>query len=100
MHDNAGLQRQVEENRRQAVATFPGAASAPALIQRLGLTFGELQELELAESEAIILGLLRGQTGMLCGVTNKGKTTLARNLAISLACGREFLPFTERRDPV
>lgn len=61
--------------------------------ERIGLTFGELVKLDIPPREEIILGLGRREVGTLNAVTNVGKTTLLRNLAISLCVGRSFPPF-------
>ncbi len=61
--------------------------------QGIGLTFGELVKLDIPPMEEIILGLGRREVGTLNAVTNVGKTTLLRNLAICLCVGRTFPPF-------
>jgi len=61
---------------------------------RLGYTFGELQKLELEPRDEIIRGLARQEIGLINAVTNIGKTTLIRNLALSLIAGRVFAPLT------
>lgn len=50
------------------------------------------EKMEIPKPEMIINGLPRGSVALLQAVTNVGKTTLALNLAISLATGREFYP--------
>ena len=65
---------------------------APPLIQ----TWGELDAQDLPVGEQIIHELERGEIGLLAAVTNVGKSTLLRNVALSLACGREFLPIVKR----
>lgn len=64
-----------------------------ANVPTIGLTFGELQKLDLPKRDEIIIGLGRGEVAILNAVTNAGKTTLLRNLAVSLAIGKTFPPF-------
>jgi RecA-family ATPase len=68
------------------------AADPKNEIPKIGLTFGELEELELPTREEIIHGLARGENGLINAVTNVGKTTLIRNAALSLVCGKSFPP--------
>lgn len=67
-----------------------GSASADA--PKIGFTFGELLALDLPEREEIIFGLGRGEVGLMNAVNNAGKTTLLRNLTISLCTGQPFAP--------
>jgi len=50
----------------------------------------EVRALHLPEGDQIIHELERGELGLLNAVTNVGKSTLIRNLILSLACGRPF----------
>ena len=61
---------------------------------KIGWTFGELQKLELPKRNEIIRGLAHGENGLLNAVTNVGKTTLIRNLALSLVLGKPLEPLT------
>jgi hypothetical protein len=61
--------------------------------EKIGFTFGELVALDLPPREEIIFGLGRGEIGILNAITNVGKTTLLRNLMISLCVGKPFQPF-------
>lgn len=61
--------------------------------EKIGFTFGELVALDLPPREEIIFGLGRGEIGILNAVTNVGKTTVLRNLMISLCVGKPFQPF-------
>jgi RecA-family ATPase len=61
--------------------------------EKIGFTYGELIKLELPPREEIIFGLGRGEVGLFNAVNNAGKTTVLRNLMISLGIGKPFLPF-------
>jgi RecA-family ATPase len=61
--------------------------------EKIGFTYGELIKLELPPREEIIFGLGRGEVGMFNAVNNAGKTTVLRNLMISLGIGKPFSPF-------
>jgi len=61
--------------------------------EKIGFTYGELIKLELPPREEIIFGLGRGEVGLFNAVNNAGKTTLLRNLTISLGIGKPFAPF-------
>jgi hypothetical protein len=63
-------------------------SNAPLLIQK----WSEVGALNLPVGEQIIHELERGELAMLAAVTNVGKSTLLRNLALSLACGRGYPP--------
>lgn len=70
----------------------PGDGQADGV--QIGYTFGELQRLELAKRDEMVRGLARQENGLLNAVTNIGKTTLIRNLALCLITGRLFAPLT------
>lgn len=61
--------------------------------EKIGFTYGELIDLELPPREEIIFGLGRGEVGLFNAVNNAGKTTVLRNLMISLGIGKPFPPF-------
>ncbi len=61
--------------------------------ERIGFTYGELIKLELPPREEIIFGLGRGEVGLFNAVNNAGKTTILRNLMVSLGIGKPFPPF-------
>lgn len=65
---------------------------------KLGLTFGELQNIELKPRVEKIRGLAAGENGIMNAVTNVGKSTMIRNLAVSLTAKRIFAPFTTSLD--
>jgi hypothetical protein len=68
---------------------------APPLLH----TWGEFDDLALPVGEPIIHELERGELGMLAAVTNVGKSSLLRNLAICLATGKPFLPIVGEGPP-
>ena len=57
-----------------------------------GFSFGELIALKLPPREEIIFGLGRCEIGILNAVNNAGKTTLLRNLTVSLCTGKPYPP--------
>jgi hypothetical protein len=59
---------------------------------RFGYTFGEFVRTQFPPNEWVIHGLNDGEIGMLNAIPNAGKTTLALNLSMSMAIGREFYP--------
>ena len=61
--------------------------------ENLGFTFGELATLDLPPREEIMFGLGRGEVGIMNAVNNAGKTTVLRNLMVSLCTGKSFPPF-------
>lgn len=68
---------------------------APALL----MTWGQFGSIERKRGEQIIHELERGEIGMLAAITNVGKSTLIRNLALTLACGGEFAPLAKQGKP-
>ncbi len=81
------LYEQINSNKNELQKTF-----VPAELNKVGLTFGELEKLEIKPRDEIIRGLGRTENGLLNAVTNVGKSTLIRNMALSLVTGRELLP--------
>lgn len=65
---------------------------APLDPVKIGLTFGELQDMDLPKREEIIKGLARCEIGLINAVTNVGKSTLIRILTLCLIIGRLFDP--------
>lgn len=68
-------------------------------INSFGLTYKELLRLHIPEREEIICGLGRGEIGLLNASTDVGKTTLLRNVMISLCVGRAFDPLVKVDSP-
>ena len=48
---------------------------------------------EFDDGEILAFGCCRGEVALVAGVTNKGKSTLIRVIALCAASGREFLSF-------
>lgn len=67
----------------------------PVFNYPLVTSWGEFSTTKFPEVENILLGLERGEVGMLIAATNIGKTTLALNVALQLAAGGEFLPIAK-----
>lgn len=59
----------------------------------------EVQALHLPEGDQVIHELERGEFGILNAVTNVGKSTLIRNIILSLATGRTFANIVPWRKP-
>lgn len=81
----------------QATPDWTPAAGTSA--RPLALSWRELSMLSFPETEKIIFELERGEVGMLIAATNVGKSTLALNLALTLACGGRFAPLVPKRGP-
>lgn len=69
--------------------------NAPKLLT----TWNELSCADIPPGEQIIHELERGELGMIAAVTNGGKSTLIRNLAITLACGGQLFPVCKMSAP-
>ena len=60
---------------------------------------GEFMRTGAAESEEIAMHTRRRELLLCVAITNRGKSTLLRNLLLSLSCGREFKPFIDHGQP-
>jgi ABC-type lipoprotein export system ATPase subunit len=56
-------------------------------------TYSDFMSQVTADDEVIALEACRGEVVLVQSVTNKGKSTLMRNIAFCLATGRQFEPF-------
>jgi RecA-family ATPase len=65
------------------------------ITEQLGLSWRELSSRQFNDVEKIIFGMYRGNVGTMFAVTNKGKTTMTLNIALSMAAGRTFYPFVK-----
>lgn len=57
------------------------------------MTYGEFMSQEFKDGDILAFGCCRGELALVAGVTNKGKSTLMRVIALSAASGRGFPPF-------
>src|SRR5678816_2333724 len=55
--------------------------------------YGDFISHEYKDGEIVAFGCCRGELALVAGVTNKGKSTLMRVIAICAASGRDFSPF-------
>jgi len=60
--------------------------------KQIAISWGALCEMKLERRETILHEVERGEIVMCPAITNRGKTTLWRNIALSLACGRGYAP--------
>lgn len=71
------------------------AAESPRFVT----SFAEFMSRTSPDGELIGFHAFRGEIILMQSVTNKGKSTMARNAAIALATGREFAPLIEAGKP-
>lgn len=62
-------------------------------------SWGDFSSQKFTPRDPIIHELGRGEVGIIAAVTNRGKSTLLRLIAICLACGRKFLPMVKAGPP-
>ena len=55
--------------------------------------YGDFMSHEFKDGEIVAFGCCRGELALVAGVTNKGKSTLMRVIAMCAASGRGFSPF-------
>lgn len=72
---------------------------AKAKSQLFVTSFAEFMSRKSADGDLIGFHANRGESVLIQSVTNKGKSTLARNAAIALATGRKFAPLVESGSP-
>lgn len=65
----------------------------------VAVKYGEFKRRQFADGEQIVFHAGRGELVLIQSVTNKGKSTLARNVAMSLATGRAFPPVLSSNAP-
>jgi len=84
----------IEEEARQAVGAKHKFSDEEDETRGFYRSLREMFAADIPEKEEIVLGLGRGEVGMLISVTNAGKTTLMQNLSLSLAAGQPLPPLT------
>ena len=55
--------------------------------------YGDFMSLEFKDGDIVAFECCRGEVALVAGVTNKGKSTLMRVVAMCAASGRDFSPF-------
>jgi hypothetical protein len=70
-------------------------APPPQLFQPLGAFLSQ----SVTQQERIVFDLARREIGLLSAVTNKGKSTLLRNVMLALAAGLEYPPLVQAGPP-
>lgn len=73
--------------------------STPLPAAELFISWDTMKNTPYASPEYIIYGLSRGDVGLCQAVTNYGKSTMLRNLSVSLAAGKSFLNLAEEGEP-
>jgi hypothetical protein len=85
---------------RQVVAdTDQADGAAEGKPVTLAATWADFDLEEFKQGEHIAFAVERGELALLNALPNIGKTTLALNVALCLAAGREFLPLVTGRTP-
>ena len=78
----------------------PEAEEAPQSERsRISISWADLCQMQFPPRETLLHGIERGEVVMVAAITNRGKTTFVRNVSISLATGREYLPFVKAGPP-
>lgn len=63
-------------------------------------SLGDFLDATFAELEVLAFHISKTEIGIIQAPTNAGKTTILRNLALSMACGRAFFPFYDGHRPI
>lgn len=74
------------------VDDYENTLTAYSLGDFLAATFPDL--------EVLAFHISRTEIGIIQAPTNAGKTTILRNLALAMACGRAFMPFFDGHRPI
>lgn len=88
----------IETLRAMAEAAPERTPDAPET-KKISVSWGELCEMKIERRETIFSEIERGEILMCAAITDRGKTTLWRNIALSLACGRGFEPILPAGPP-
>lgn len=67
-------------------------------ITPFAVRWSEFAQEDIRESEKVLFELEHGEVGLLLASTNVGKTTLAMNLSLMLAAGRDFQPICNAKE--
>jgi replicative DNA helicase len=67
--------------------------------QAISYSWADLCEMKFPPRETLLHETERGEVVMCAAITNRGKTTLWRNVALSLAIGRPFEPLVKQGPP-
>lgn len=63
-------------------------------------TLGDFLDASFPELEVLAFHISKTEIGIIQAPTNAGKTTILRNVALAMACGRPFMPFFDGKRPV
>lgn len=101
-----GRQFQQQTNQagaRQAPPSQDPKKSGPNAADRepvkLAVSWADFDAEQFVQGERIAFAVERGEIALLNALPNAGKTTLALNVAVSLAAGRSFFPVVDRDTP-
>src|SRR5262249_19255517 len=75
------------------------AAKADAS-HRIAISWSEACLMEFPPQEYILNGIVRGEVVNCSAITERGKSTLWRNITLSMACGRGFAPVVDDGKPL
>ncbi len=87
------IENEAHENEERAESFDTNSAISPSI----GMLWEEFKKQEFGESPQMLFGIRKGNVGMLIAETNVGKTTLALNLALTLAANAKFPPIINER---
>lgn len=85
------------ERIRSAAGEFDAGPQAKA--RPVSVSWADLCEMKFPPRETLLHETERGEVVMCAAITNRGKTTLWRNAALSLATGRPFEPLVKQGPP-
>ena len=63
-------------------------------------SLGEFLDAKFEEAEILAFHISKTEIGIIQAPTNAGKTTILRNVALAMACGRPFKPFFDGHRPI
>jgi hypothetical protein len=61
----------------------------------IAVSWGQACEMEFPPLEYVLNGIVRGEVVNCSAITERGKSTLWRNITLSMACGRGFAPIVD-----